>query len=291
MIPAPFDYAAPDSIQAAVDLLKRAGDDAKVITGGHSLIPLMRLRLAQPRLLVDLRKIPELTRITTEGNVLHVGGAATHDALARSVDVRRSHPVIADCAASIGDLQVRNVGTVGGSLIHGDPAADWPAALLATEATFTLQGPDGKRQVPAQDFFLGMMETAARDGEILTAITVPPAPAGTGSVYQKIAQSASGFALCGVAAVVAWDGAKVTTTRVGITGVADKAFRARTAELALTGTRGTLEDIEAAAEHGADGVQALEDIHASSEFRLHLARVLTRRTLIRALELARKSGS
>jgi len=288
MIPAAFDYTTPTSMDEALSLLQQHGDEAKILTGGHSLIPLMKLRLAQPGMVIDLRNVSELRTIEMRDGSLHIGAAATHDAVQQS-DLVSSHcPMLAACASEIGDLQVRNVGTIGGSVVHADPAADWPAALLAADATFELQGPDGKRQVPAVDFFVSMMESATQENEILTGITVPSAGPHGGS-YLKMKQSASGFAICGVAAMVTMDGDKVAKARIGITGVADVPYRGTAVEAALEGTAGTADDVASAAAQAAEGRMALEDLHATAAYRTHLATVFCKRAINAALASARQT--
>jgi len=280
MIPAKFDYEVPANLGEALALLKEHGDDAKVLTGGHSLLPMMKLRLAQPAVVVDLRRCTELTGITRENGTLSIGAATTHADIESSDEVRKAVPLLCETAANIGDVQVRNVGTVGGSIVHADPAADWPAAFLATDAVFELRGLDGQRDVAAKDFFIGLLETAARPGEILTRIRVPVTE-GTGS-YRKLAQSASGFALAGAAVQLQVKDEKIVHANVGITGVADRAYRPQQVENALAGCPIVEDAVAQACAKAADGVDALEDIHASADYRTHLACVLTRRAVLAA---------
>ena len=282
MIPAEFDYAAPATLDEAIGLLQEHGDEAKILTGGHSLVPLMKLRLARPGMVVDLRKIDQLSAIGMDNGSLRIGAAATHDAIQHSDLVSGHCAMLCECAGEIGDLQVRNAGTIGGSVVHADPAADWPAGLLAAAASMVLVGPGGERTVAASDFFVGLMESAIGEGEILTAVSIP-APSAQGCADLKMAQQASGFALCGVAALVQVEGGNVTSAKVGITGVANTPYRAAAVEAAVSG------GLEAAAGHAADGVTPLDDIHASSAYRSHLAAVFTRRALETAA--ARAGGS
>lgn len=283
MIPTSFDYAAPATLDEAVGLLQQHGDEAKVLTGGHSLIPLMKLRLSRPGVVVDLRQIEQLRSIEMDNGSLKIGAAATHDAVQHSDLVTGHCSMLAQCAGEIGDLQIRNAGTIGGSVVHADPAADWPAALLAADASMVVVGPNGERTIAAADFFVGLMESAIQDGEILTAITIP-AQTASGGAYMKMAQQASGFALCGVAALVDADGGRITGAKVAITGVADTPYRASAVEAAIGG------GIEAAAAHAADGITPLDDIHASSAYRAHLATVFTRRALESAVAQAGGPG-
>lgn len=287
MIPARFDYAAPDTIDEAIELLQRHGEDAKVLTGGHSLVPMMKLRLARPGMVIDLRKIGGLRDIRRANGTLEIGAAATHAQVMDSQDVRDACELLCETAGEIGDVQVRNAGTIGGSVVHADPAADWPAALLACGATMVLRGPGGERAVAAEDFFLGLMESAARPDEILTTIRVPASNGG--GAYRKLAQSASGFALAGVAASVILDGGAIASARVGITGVSDRAYRPQAVETALAGCAPDEQAVADACQNATEGVEALADVHASARYRENLARVLTRRAVLAAAERARGS--
>jgi carbon-monoxide dehydrogenase medium subunit len=277
MYPATFDYQRPATIDEAVALLARHGDDAKLLAGGHSLIPAMKLRLAQPGVIVDIARIAALNYIREAGGAIAIGATTTHWQIESSALLRNRSPLIAETAAHIGDVQVRNKGTIGGSLAHADPAADYPAAIFALDAEIDLVGPRGTRTLKAKTFFVDLLQTAIAPDEILTEIRVP---ATANSVaYVKTEQKASGFALAGVAVVVGPDG-----PRVGITGVAAKAYRATAVEQALAGQSAPgATAIAAAAARAADGIEALSDIHASAEFRAHLAQVNTRRALERAL--------
>jgi carbon-monoxide dehydrogenase medium subunit len=277
MYPANFDYKRPSSLDEAIALLARHGDDAKVLAGGHSLIPAMKLRLARPAVIVDIARIPNLGYIRDAGGMIAIGATATHHEIESSRVLRERSPLVAETAAHIGDMQVRNKGTIGGSLVHADPAADYPAAILALDAEIELAGPRGRRTVKAGAFFVDLCQTAIAPDEILTEIRVP-ATAGT-VAYVKTEQKASGFALAGSAVVIGDQG-----VRVGITGVAAKAYRAAAVEKALAGqTRPETAAIAAAAARAAEGVEPLRDIHASSEYRAHLAQVNTRRAIERAL--------
>ena len=278
MVPASFDYHRPESLDAAVTLLAGLGDEARVLAGGHSLLPAMKLRLAQPSAVVDLGAIRELRSIEERGGRLAIGAMATHgDILGSSLLVKRC-PMLPAAAYHIGDTQVRNVGTIGGSLAHADPAADWPAVVLALDAELEVTGPSGRRTIAAKDFFVDILQTNLQPGEILCFIHV--APTDQHVAYVKTEQKASGFALCGVAATV---DRKAKRVRVGITGVAPVAYRATAVEQALEGRDITEASISDAARHAAGSVKALlSDIHASSDFRAHLAQVNTARALARA---------
>lgn len=272
MIPAAFDYVRPATIGEALDLLARHGEDAKILAGGHSLIPALKLRLLQPKLLVDLGGLKNLRGICEDGATIVIGALSTHADLETSDLLKRQCPLLPETARTIGDPQVRNRGTFAGSLAYADPAADWPAAALALEVELEITGPSGVRRVAARDFFVDLLQTAVAPGEILTTIRVPRT--GRRVAYEKIAQQASGFAICG-AAVVAGPGG----IRVGITGAGPKPYRALAVEAALATGKAPAE----AALKASEGLVALSDLHASAEFRAHLACVTTRRALERAL--------
>jgi len=278
MYPASFDYKRPATVDEAIALLTKHGDDAKLLAGGHSLIPAMKLRLARPAVVVDIGRIATLSYIRDAGGgAIAIGATTTHHEIESSALLREKSPLLSETASHIGDVQVRNKGTIGGSLAHADPAADYPAAILALDAEIDLVGPRGKRTVKAPAFFVDLLQTAIGPDEILTEIRVP-ATAKT-VAYEKTEQKASGFALAGVAAVVGAEG-----VRVGVTGVAATAYRAVAVEQALAGQRSpSSAAIAAAAARAADGVEPLGDIHATPEFRAHLAEVNTRRAIERAL--------
>jgi len=275
---APFDYTRPSTVDEAIALLSRHGEDAKVLAGGHSLIPAMKLRLAQPKVVVDIGRITGLSYVREAGGRVAIGAMTTHADIEASRLLRQKCPLLPETAGHIGDVQVRNKGTIGGSLVHADPAADYPAAILALDAEIDLAGPRGRRTVAAADFFVDLLQTAILADEILTEIRVPITPASV--AYEKTEQKASGFALAGVAVVMTAD-----DLRVGVTGVAARPYRAAAVEQALRGRRQpSPEAIEQAAAHAADGIDPLSDIHASAEFRAHLASVNTRRAIRRALD-------
>jgi len=279
MIAAPFDYFRPQTLEEATALLELHGADAKVLAGGHSLVPAMKLRLAQPKTIIDISRLAGLAYIREQGAKIAIGAMTTHHDIESSALLRSHCPLLPEVAGQIGDVQVRNKGTIGGSVAHADPAADWPAAVLALDAELEITGSTGQRVVAASDFFVEMMQTAIQPNEILCEIRVPKTPASV--AYVKFAQKASGFAIAGVAAMV--DKA-FRTVRIGITGIAPKPYRASAVETALQGKQLTTETIEQAAQKAAEGVDPLSDIHASGEFRAHLAQVNARR----ALELAAK---
>jgi carbon-monoxide dehydrogenase medium subunit len=280
MIPAAFDYLQPQTLEEAVAMLS-SHEDAKILAGGHSLIPAMKLRLAQPRALIDLGRVSGLHGIREQDGRIVIGAMTTHYDIESSALLREKCPLLVEVAPQLGDVQVRNRGTIGGNIVHADPGSDWPAAILALDAEMEIAGPAGRRAVQAREFFVEMMQSAVQSNEILVEIRVPVTPKLV--AYVKFAQKASGFAIAGVAAVVDKPG---KTVRIGITGVAPKAYRATAVEDALRGDSLGAEAIAAAAAKASDGVETLNDIHASAEFRAHLAIVNTRR----ALELASSRG-
>ncbi len=287
MITHPFTYEAPTTIDDAVKALGRS-PDAKVLAGGHSLIPLMKLGLAQPELIVDIRRITGLREIKSESGAVVVGALATHRSIAENSTISKTLTALAEAAGAVGDVQVRSRGTIGGSLAHADPAADEPAPTIAFDATIRVIGPKGRREIPAREFFKGPFETALAPNEIVIEIRFPTPTGRVGSAYTNFAHPASGFAIVGVAAVVAIksDGT-VERAAIGVTGAAAGPFRATAAERALAGTRGDANAIAAAAAKATDGVTTLSDLTASSEFRKHLVDVYARRALERAMERAR----
>jgi carbon-monoxide dehydrogenase medium subunit len=281
MIPAAFDYVRPATLEEALGLLAKHGEDAKVLAGGHSLIPAMKLRLSQPKVIIDIGRIGDLRLIDERDGKIAIGALTTHYDVESSDLLKRSCSLLPEVAGNIGDIQVRNKGTIGGSCAHADPAGDWPAAMLALDAEFEITGPRGNRTVAAKDFFVDMLTSAIESGEILKLIHVPLTAKTV--AYAKFTQKASGFAIAGVAAVV--DKTRKSVA-VGVTGVAVKAYRAVGVESALRGLELSAATIAAAAQKAADGVDPLSDIHASAEFRAHLACVQAKR----ALELAASRG-
>jgi aerobic carbon-monoxide dehydrogenase medium subunit len=265
MIPAPFEYAAATSRAHALELLAEYGDEAKLLAGGHSLLPMMKLRLAQPAVLIDISRLDELAGVTADGEELVIGATTRHADLATSELVKAEAPLLAHAAAQVGDPQIRHRGTIGGSLSHADPAADLPMALVALGGSVQVEGPGGERVVAADDFFQGFFETALQPDELLTAVRVPRQP-GAAWGYQKFVRRSNDWAIVGVAAI---DG------RVALANMGATPLRARGVEEALAGGASPAE----AAEHAAEGTSPGEDIHADRAYRQHLARVLTRRAL------------
>jgi carbon-monoxide dehydrogenase medium subunit len=281
MIAQNFEYSSPSSLKDALGLL--AGDDVKVLAGGMSLIPLMKLRLATPGQLVDIGRIPDLNYIREDKGTLRIGATTTHYQVESSAAVRSQCPLLAEAAAHIGDIQVRNVGTIGGSVAHADPAADYPASLLALEARVVLVTAKGQRELPIAEFFVDTFTTALEPGEIIREVIVPVEEQSAGTSYQKMLQPASGFAIVGIAARVKKSGGKVTMARVGVTGLSGKPYRAANVEKALEATAGSPSDVQKAAALVAEGIDANSDLHASADYRKHLAGIYTMRALTVAL--------
>jgi len=296
MIPQAFEYHAPKSLAEASRLVAQFAGDGKVLAGGHSLVPMMKLRLAAPKHLIDIGRIKELSYIRPGDSKVEIGALTTHFQIESSELLKAKCPLLPEVAREIGDAQVRNKGTLGGSLAHADPAADWPAAILALDAEMQAVSARGERWIAAKDFFVDLMTTALAADEILTAVRVPviptaadPSPSAprAGDAYAKLHQPASGFAVVGVAARVALDDkGAVSQVGVGITGVGPKAYRAAAVEAALREKSPSSKRLEEAAAHAADGIQANSDLYASGEYRAHLARVYTRRALEEAVERA-----
>lgn len=284
MYPAPFDYHAPTTIKDALALLRTHGDHAKLLAGGHSLIPVMKLRLIAPPVVIDLGRVRELVGIREEGGTVVIGAMTTHAAIEQSALIRSKVPLLAEVAPHIGDLQVRNRGTIGGSVAHADPAADWPAALLALDAQFVVTSGGAPRVIPSASFFLDLLTTALEPSEILTEIRVP-VPATGGHAYEKVRQPASGFALVGIAVQLAIERRVCKAARIGVTGVTSHAVRGAASERILQNQPVDAATIALAAEQIASGLDVLDDLHASSEFRAQLARVHARRALARAAGL------
>ncbi|HEY6889083.1 MAG TPA: xanthine dehydrogenase family protein subunit M [Solirubrobacter sp.] len=277
MIPAEFDYVAPGTLDEALAALKDGGEDAKLLAGGHSLIPLMKLRLAAPALLVDLRRVEELRGVNRSGGVLTFGSMVRHHAVATG-----GFGLPSAAAATIADQQVRNMGTIGGTLAHGDPASDLPAILLAHEGSVILRGPDGEREVAAADFFEDYLTTVVAEDEILTEVRLP-ALEGYGYGYEKFNRRQEDWAMVAVSALVKKGGdGSCADVRVGLTHMGSTPLRATAVEEALRGQPLTADTIAAAAENAADGTEPPSDLNASQDYKRHLARVLTKRALTAA---------
>jgi|SRR5262245_21575712 len=280
MIPAPFDYHTPTTLEEAVSLLAQDTDGAKILAGGHSLIPAMKLRLAQPQALIDIGRIKSLSYIREEGGKILIGATTTHYQIESSDLLKSICPLLPECAASIGDVQVRNKGTIGGSLAHSDPAGDWPAAAIALGAELVAVGSKGERVLKADEFFVNLLTTALEPGEILREIRIAKPQGRFGQAYQKVPHPASGFAVVGIAVnlILAADGT-CDSASLGVTGVGSKAYRAEAVQAALIATRLDDESIAKAAAHVCDGVDPTSDLFASGEYRCHLAQVHTKRAI------------
>jgi aerobic carbon-monoxide dehydrogenase medium subunit len=289
MYPSPFDYAAPTSVDDALAVLAAQGDDAKILAGGHSLLPLLKLRFVQPATLVDLRKIPSLADIRRDGDWLVIGAMSTHADIASNSVVRDLLPILAEAAGQIGDPQVRNRGTIGGSVAHADPGADLPAVMLATGASMVAVSRQGNRTISADDFFVDILTTALAPGEILTQIRIPLPGSRSGGSYAKYAHPASRYAIVGVAATIGLEGNgdRVKQARIAVTGLGTKAVRAIRAEEMLQGQSADVATLRSAAAHVADGISAREDLQGDAEYKNQLARVTAERALLQAAERAR----
>ena len=289
MYPSEFEYLTPTSLSEAVSMLDLRKGEAKILAGGHSLIPLMKLRLAKPTYLIDIGHIEGLAGIRREGDVLLIGPMTTHHAIETSELVGQVASLLGEAAARIGDLQVRNRGTIGGSLAHADPSSDLPAALLALEAEFKAVGPKGERRIKASEFFVELLTSDLGEDEVLAEVRVPILHGRVGSAYLKFDNPASHYAIVGVAAllVLAPD-ARIVKARLGITGFASTPYRATGVEQALEGQVVGEAVIAQAAEAVVDGLEAMNDIHASAEYRAHLAKVYTMRALSQAAARAKE---
>ena len=280
MISNSFDYVAAKSLDEALSLMGQHKDDAKLLAGGHSLIPAMKLRLTQPQVLIDISRIKELSYIRQEGSTVRIGATTTHYQIESSDLLKRVCPLLPEAASHLGDVQVRNKGTIGGSLAHADPAADWPASVIALDADIVLASSKGDRTVKADKFFTELFTTALEAGEILREVRFEVPKGRAGQCYLKFRHPASGFAVVGVAVSLSLDGSgKCQAAGVGITGASPKAYRATGVENALKGNALDSKSINAAAAHATDGVDTNTDLFASGEYRRHLTEVHTRRAL------------
>ena len=285
MYAASFDYHRPSTVDEAIALLTKHGDDAKVLAGGHSLIPAMKLRLARPTVVIDIARIANLSDIRESGGRIAIGALTTHRAVETSALLKSKCPLLCETAAVIGDVQVRNKGTIGGSVAHADPAGDWPAAIVALDAEMVAVSRNGERTIKAGDFFVDLLTTALEPGEILREIRINKTEGRTGQAYAKMHHPASGFAVVGVAAklLLSADG-NCEQASIGITGVSAKAYRASDVESALSGAKLDDQTISTAAAHAADGIDINGDLFASADYRRHLAAVYTKRAIETALK-------
>lgn len=289
MHPRAFEYVRASSVSEAVALLAKRGEDAKILAGGQSLIPLMKLRLAAPQLLVDIGRIAELSGIREQGDVLRIGAMTRHREFEASAVIRERYPLLADVVKVLGDPQVRNLGTIGGSLVHADPAGDWGAALLAFDTALVAAGPEGVRTLPINTFFQDPFTTALAPSELLTEIRIPKAGLRTGGAYKKLKRKTGDFATVAVSAqlVLGTDG-KVADARLGIGAVAPVPFRSPRAEDSLKGKSPSDTAFEEAGRLASEDSQPGSDLHGSSDYKRSMIRILTRRALEASAERARK---
>ncbi len=287
MIPAAFDYSRPTSVDEALGLLAKHGSNAKIIAGGQSLLPLLKLRVASTERLIDIGRLGELRGIRDWNGGLAIGALTTYRDVLES-PLSKRFPILAETITDVGDVQVRNRGTIGGSIAHADPASDFPAVAIALDAVVVLRSRGGERTVPAEQFLQGAFTTDIHDDEILTEVRIPSTAVNAGQAYAKLEQPASGYSIVGVAAVIhdvhgVYGKGTLETVRVGITGVGDVAYRASAVESAIQGVACDTADYAGAAEHATDGVMVSSDIHADRTYRTAMAKVYTRRAIEAAL--------
>ncbi len=282
MIPAEFDYVRPSSVAEAVTALGEAGEDGKVLAGGQSLIPVLRLRLAYPSTVVDVGRIAELQGVRDDGDAIVIGAMTTHDDVMHDALVQQHAPLIAQATATVADPQVRHRGTFGGALAHADPAGDLGAVALALDCEFLATGPSGERRIGAADFFEDYLTTALSPDEILTSIRVPKLGDGWSSHYEKFNRVAQAWSIVAVAAVVKRSNGSIEQARIGLTNMGSTPLRASAVESALAGADASAEAIGAAADHAAEGTSAPSDLSGKADYREHLARVLTKRAVLTA---------
>ena len=281
MIPAPFDYLAPTSVAEALSALAEAGDDAKVMAGGQSLLPILRMRLNAPDKVIDLGRIEELRGVRDEGDHVVIGAMTTYADVLASDLVRQHAGVLTDAIEEVADPQIRHRGTVGGALVHADPAGDVGAPVLALDAELVVTGPGGDRTVPAAEFFRDLFETAVGEGELLTAIRIPK-HTGWGSRYEKFVRVAHQWSIVAVAATVRVDGGTIAEARIGLTNMGSTPLRATAVEQALVGKAATEDAVREACAAAADGTNPPSDLNGDADYRRHLATVLTRRAVLAA---------
>jgi aerobic carbon-monoxide dehydrogenase medium subunit len=282
VIPAPFAYARPTTVEEALQAVADGGEDVKIMAGGQSLIPVMRLRLAAPETVVDLAKVAELRGVREEGDSLVIGAMTTHAEVVADPLVRQFAPLVAEATETVADRQVRHRGTFGGALAHADPAGDLPAVALALDAEFVVAGPGGRRTVPASEFFLDYLTTALQEGEILVEVRLPKLAGEWGMRYEKFQRVAQAWSIVAVAAAVRRENGHIAEARIGLTNMGPTPLRATATEAALAGADATPEAVASAAAHAAEGTSPSSDLNAAADYRQHLAQVLTRRAVSRA---------
>ena len=287
MFPAAFDYRAPASLAEAVDILRQRGDEAKVMAGGQSLIPLLKLRFSQPALVVDIGRLPKLAGVERRDGHLHIGALTKHAEVERQAELRTLCPILPEAAHWIADPLVRNQGTIGGSICHADPAGDWGSVMLALDAELVARSESGERVISAADFFLGPFTTALRPDEVLTEIRIPLA-AHSGGAYNKLERKVGDFATVAVAVQVTLDGGKVSKAGIGLTSVSDRNLKATAAEKSLAGKEPNDEAIAAAAKLAAEAAEPKSDVRGSAEYKKDIVRVFVQRGLKTAVTRARE---
>jgi carbon-monoxide dehydrogenase medium subunit len=285
VIPAPFAYARPTTVEEALQAIAEGGEDVKVLAGGQSLIPVMRLRLAAPETVVDLGRVTELRGVREEEDAIVVGAMTTHSDVLADPLIRQYAPLVAEATATVADRQVRHRGTFGGALVHADPAGDLPAVALALDAEFVIVGPEGRRTVGASEFFVDYLTTAVADGELLVEVRLPKLAGSWGMHYEKFNRVAQAWSIVAVAAAVRREDGRIAEARIGLTNMGPTPLRARRVEEALAGAEASPEAVAAAAEHAAEGTEPSSDLNAQADYRQHLATVLTRRAVSAAAGL------
>ena len=285
MIPSSFDYARPTTVDEALQALAAGGEDVKVLAGGQSLIPVMRLRLAAPTTVVDLGRIPELRGVRDDGDAIVIGAMTTHSDVLADPLIEQYAPLIAEATETVADRQVRHRGTFGGALAHADPAGDLPACALALDAEFVIAGPSGRRTVPARDFFVDYLTTALEEGDLLVEVRIPKLQGEWGMHYEKFNRVAQAWSIVAVAAAVRRENGHIAEARIGLTNMGPTPVRATAAEQALAGAAASADAIAEAAGHAAEGTDPSSDLNAQADYRRHLAQVLTRRALSAAAGL------
>jgi carbon-monoxide dehydrogenase medium subunit len=285
MIPAPFAYVRPTTVEEALQAVAEGGEDVKILAGGQSLIPVMRLRLAAPETVVDLDRVTELRGVRDDGDAIVIGAMTTHSDVLADPLIAQHAPLIAQATETVADRQVRHRGTFGGALAHADPAGDLPAVALALDAQFVIAGPNGRRTVPAADFFVDYLTTALEERELLVEIRVPKLAGDWGMHYEKFNRVAQAWSIVAVAAAVRRENGHIAEARIGLTNMGSTPLRATAAEAALAGADATREAISAAAARAAEGTSPSSDLNAQADYRQHLAQVLTRRAVTSAAGL------
>jgi carbon-monoxide dehydrogenase medium subunit len=285
MIPAAFDYARPSTVDEALQAIAAGGEDVKILAGGQSLIPVMRLRLAAPSTVVDLGRVTELRGVRDDGDAIVIGAMTTHSDVLSDPLIKQHAPLIAEATETVADRQVRHRGTFGGALAHADPAGDLPAVALALDAEFVIAGPNGRRTVPARDFFVDYLTTVLEDGELLLEVRIPKLQGEWGMHYEKFNRVAQAWSIVAVAAAVRRENGHIAEARIGLTNMGPTPLRATAAERALAGAAASAEAVAEAASHAAEGTEPSSDLNAQADYRQHLAQVLTRRAVSAAAGL------